>query len=97
MNKQIIQIENTNANDFKNEIVKDVTNALKEIAGTMQNSDSNAILTRHETASMLNISLVTLWQWTKNNTLPAYKIGGKVRYKKSEILESLQKMNKFST
>ena len=97
MSKEILQLENTNANDFKNEIVKDVTNALKGYAETLQNPDNNKLLTRQETAELLSVSLVTLWDWTKKDILPAYRIGNKVRYKKCEILLALQQMNKFSS
>ena len=97
MNKEILQLENTNANDFKNEIVKDVTNALKGYAETLQNPDNNKLLTRQETAELLSVSLVTLWDWTKKDILTAYRIGNKVRYKKSEVLLALQKMNKFQS
>lgn len=97
MSKEILHVENTNANDFKNEIVKDVTNALKGYAETLQNPDKEKLLTRQETADLLSISLVTLWEWTKKDIVPAYRIGNKVRYKKQEILLALQQMNKFSS
>lgn len=97
MSKEILQLENINANDFKNEIVKDVTNALKGYAETLQNPDNNKLLTRQETAEFLSVSLVTLWDWTRKDIIPAYRIGNKVRYKKSEISEALKKMNKFSS
>lgn len=97
MMSEILQLEKTNANDFKNEIVEAVTAKMKGFAETAQNPDQNVLLTRHETASLLGISLVTLWQWTRTDIVPAYRIGNKVRYKKSEIIESLQKMNKFSS
>jgi excisionase family DNA binding protein len=93
----IVQLENTNANDFKNEIVKGVTNALKGYAETLQNPDKDKLLSRQETADLLLVSLVTLWDWTKKDLIPAYRIGNKVRYKKSEVLEALQKMNKFQS
>jgi excisionase family DNA binding protein len=92
---QILQLQQTNATDFKNEIVKDVCTALKGFAETLQNPDQNTLLTRQQTADMLSVSLVTLWDWTKKNIIPAYRIGNKVRYKKSEILASLKQMNKF--
>ena len=95
MAKEILQIENINANDFKNEIVKDVTQALKGYATTLQNPDNEILLTREETAKMLSVSLVTLWDWTKKDIIPAYRIGNKVRYKKAEVLTALQQMNKF--
>ncbi|WP_405295405.1 hypothetical protein [Algibacter sp. Ld11] len=44
---------------------------------------------------MLSISLVTLWKYTKDDVVPAFRIGSKVRYKKSDILLALKKMNKF--
>lgn len=97
MAKEILQIENINANDFKNEIVKDVTQALKGYATTLQNPDNEILLTREETAKMLSVSLVTLWSWTKDDIIPAYRIGNKVRYKKAEVLTALQQMNKFPT
>lgn len=92
----ILQLENTNALDFKNEIVKDVITALKGFANTLQ-PDNEQLLTREETAKMLSVSLVTLWDWTRKDIVPAYRIGNKVRYKKSEVSEALQKMNKFSS
>ncbi|TCN61081.1 DNA-binding protein [Flavobacterium circumlabens] len=92
----VLQLENTNALDFKNEIVKEVVDALKGFANTLQ-PDNEKLLTREETAKMLSVSLVTLWDWTRKDLIPAYKIGNKVRYKKSEVSEALQKMNKFQS
>ncbi len=95
MKNEILQLHQTNANDFKNEIVNDVCTALKEFAKTLQNPDNNTLLTRQQTAEILSVSLVTLWDWTKKDLLPAYRIGNKVRYKKNEILTALHQMNKF--
>jgi excisionase family DNA binding protein len=95
MSKEILQVENTNANDFRKEIVNDVTNALKGYAESLQNPDNDKLLTRQETAELLSVSLVTLWDWTRKDIIPAFRIGNKVRYKKSSVLESLQQMNKF--
>ncbi|MEO6176519.1 MAG: helix-turn-helix domain-containing protein [Flavobacterium circumlabens] len=92
----VLQLENTNALDFKNEIVKEVVAALKGFANTLQ-PDNEKLLTREETAKMLSVSLVTLWDWTRKDLIPAYRIGNKVRYKKSEVSEALKKMNKFSS
>ena len=93
----VLQLENTTALDFKNEILNGVKDCLKGFANTLQNPDNDKLLTRAETAKMLSVSLVTLWDWTKKDLIPAYLIGNKVRYKKSEVLEALQKMNKFQS
>ncbi|WP_179022011.1 helix-turn-helix domain-containing protein [Winogradskyella forsetii] len=95
MTKQILQIETCNKEDFKNEILEGV----KEIyLSDLKNHEvkEDRLLTREETAEMLSISLVTLWKWTKTDIIPAFRIGSKVRYKKSEILQALDKMNQFT-
>ncbi len=55
--------------------------------------DVKDILTREETAQLLSISLPTLWNWTKKNILTAYGIGGRVYYKKDEVINSLIQIN----
>lgn len=96
MTKQILQIENTNTLDFKNEILNGVSDVLKGFANTLQTNDQDILLTRQETSKLLSVSLVTLWDWTRKDIIPAYRIGNKVRYKKSEVLNALQQMNKFN-
>ena len=97
MENLILQVEKTNATDFENKIVNRVEKLINDLAKKMQINEPDELLSRTETAKMLSVSLVTLWTWTKNNNVPAHKICNKVLYKKSEILESLQKMNNFST
>jgi predicted site-specific integrase-resolvase len=96
MEKQILQIENINAAEFKQEMLSDFTAALHTFANSLQNPDKDKLLDRKTTAELLGISLVTLWDWTKKDIVPAFRIGNKVRYKKLDVLEALQKMNKFS-
>ncbi|MCX7551549.1 helix-turn-helix domain-containing protein [Xanthomarina sp. F2636L] len=93
MVKQVLQIENTNNEDFKNEILGGVKNILLDFS--KQENKHDKLLTREETAKMLSISLVTLWKYTKEDILPAFRIGTKVRYKKSDVLQALQQMNQF--
>jgi excisionase family DNA binding protein len=96
MLKQIVQIENTNIIDFKKEIMSSVSEAFKDFANSMQSKEDDILLSREETAKMLSVSLVTLWDWTRKDIVPAYRIGNKVRYKKSEVISALQKMNNFN-
>ncbi|WP_299797977.1 helix-turn-helix domain-containing protein [uncultured Maribacter sp.] len=93
MIKKILEIENTQSSDFIPKILNGLKDILKEHKEL--SIDSETLLTREETAEMLSISLVTLWKYTKDNLVPAYRIGTKVRYKKSEILLALKKMNQF--
>lgn len=92
MTKQIIQVENINSLDFKNEIL----NGVKELLSKKENQQqpTETYLTRDNVAKLLSISLVTLWKYTKDGLIPAYRIGTKVRYKKSDVVDALKRMNK---
>ena len=96
MKKEIIQIENISAEDFKNEIIKGVISAFQEIIGNLKTNNDEVILTRKEAAKLLSISLVTLWNLTRKDQIPAFRIGNKVRYKKSDVLNALTQKNKFN-
>ncbi|GGD86370.1 helix-turn-helix domain-containing protein [Planktosalinus lacus] len=96
MTKQILQIENTSVEDLRSEILSSVNEALKNYSTQFQsNKNNDTLLTRQETADMLSVSLVTLWKWTKDDIIAAYRIGNRVRYKKGEVIEAMQKMNCF--
>jgi len=51
------------------------------------------LITREETAKLLSVSLVTLHNWVKSNILIAYRMGNKVRFKESEVINALQQIN----
>ena len=59
---------------------------------TKQQSD---YLSRKDVASLLKITLPTLHDWTKLGYLTAYKMGTRVLYKESEIIETLEKAPSF--
>ena len=53
-----------------------------------KDADEN-YLTRKETAARLRVSLVTLTEWVNKSRLKAYKIGGRVLFRESEVEEAL--------
>ncbi|WP_264558643.1 helix-turn-helix domain-containing protein [Flavobacterium sp. N2270] len=95
MNKKIIQIESISTDLLKQLLNEGVTEALKNFNNVGASEEDNILLSRNETAKLLDISLVTLWKWTQKDLIQAYRIGKKVKYKKKDVLDSLQKMNKF--
>ncbi|MBF6641805.1 helix-turn-helix domain-containing protein [Flavobacterium sp. J49] len=97
MTKSIVQIENTTAEGFTNEILDGIKVVLENFASSTKSNDDNRLLSRTETAEMLGISLTTLWDYTRKDIIPAFRIGNKIRYKKSDVMEALQKHNKFSS
>ena len=86
METKLIQIETVSAEEFKTEIVNAILEQLKPLLtkGKIEENQKEMI-SRVETADLLNISLVKLWEITKNNLIQKYKIGGKVLYKKADI------------
>lgn len=94
MSKQILHVESTNSDDLINKIINGVITALKGFEGQTQNN-SEIILSREEAAKLLSISLVTLWDLTRKDKIPAFRIGNKVRYKKSDVLNALTQKNQF--
>lgn len=86
METKLIQIETVSAEEFKTEIVNAILEQLKPLLQKEKIEDNKKeMITRTEAADLLNISLVKLWEITKNNLIPKYKIGGKVLYKKIDI------------
>ena len=94
--EQFIQIKIENSEDFKNEIIRGVVSQIKDLGifNQPKEENPNELVSRAETAKILNISLVKLWEITKNKLLPVYKIGGKVLYKRNEIKDFINSQNK---
>lgn len=95
--EQYIQIKIENSEDFKNEIIRGVVEQIKDLGFNNQISTEKDedLVSRIETAKILNLSLVKLWQLTRDNLLPVIKIGGKVLYKRKDIQEFINSQNKF--
>ncbi len=58
-----------------------------------QQTDNDELLQIQEAAKMLEVSISTLHTYKKNGAVPFHRIGRRVYFKKSEILESLKKIN----
>jgi excisionase family DNA binding protein len=82
-----IQIKIENSEDFKNEIIRGVVAQIKDLGFFNQPKvqNSSELISRADSAKILNLSLVKLWELTKNKALPVVKIGGKVLYKRSDL------------
>lgn len=49
------------------------------------------LLTPEEAAELLKVSNVTLWRWNKSNYLTPVYVGGKKRYRNSDIAKIIEK------
>ena len=51
------------------------------------------LLSRSQTADLLDISLVTLHKWVNMGLIPCFKIGGKIYFKYDLVIKSLKIKN----
>jgi excisionase family DNA binding protein len=58
----------------------------------LEHSPSPDYITRKEAADVLGISLHTLNAWIKEGKVPAFRIGSRVRFKRSDVESSLKKI-----
>lgn len=92
MVKHLTQIESISSSELFDEFSK-LRDELKLLTKNYQSNQDDELITRHEAAKILKVSLSTLLNWRKAGIITDYRIGNKVRYKKSEILNSLTKIN----
>ncbi len=57
------------------------------------NSEEDKILTREQTAKLLDIDLSSLWRWTKEGKIKAHGISNRVYYYLSDIYSALTPIN----
>lgn len=76
-------------NAFTDIVRSELKKELQQLVPSQQPED---LLTRKETASLYGVSLHTLHDWTISGKVPAYRIGSRVRYKRSEVEASLNQI-----
>lgn len=67
-----------------------------ELQAQKQTELQERLLTPKETADLLRVSLVTLWQWQKQDRIIKHQIGGRTYFKYSELMNSLETLKRYS-
>jgi len=75
------------------EVKKLYIESFQEIRESYQPKEPTKYLTKREVSKMLCINLASVNNWTNKKILQSYRIGGRVLYKRSEIEESIIKIN----
>jgi len=90
MNKVKIEVNGIDINDLA-EKIDNLTNALNGKTPNEKTDEktNEILLTRTETAKMLGVTKPTIIDWGKKGILKCYRIGKLVRYKQSEVMETL--------
>ncbi|MCH4821759.1 helix-turn-helix domain-containing protein [Gramella lutea] len=93
MSKKITEVHEITSQ----ELLKTIQACIKaEFAANQISPKEQSIdwLTRNEAAKYFGVSLVTIYNWTKEGILTSYKISNRLRYKKSELENILLNSNK---
>jgi excisionase family DNA binding protein len=88
MNANSIILQNIDSDTLKALISEVLTEKLESFRPKPEPKDK--YITRKEVAAELRISLPTLNELTKKEKLKAYRIGGRVLYRESEVSAALQ-------
>lgn len=74
-------------------LIEDVRSSLEK---QIREENEEKYLSSNEVCKLLNVSKPTLWRWEKIEYLIPIRVGGKVRYKLSEVEKTIQlRNNKF--
>lgn len=91
-----IILENINLQQLETMISTAVNKGIALVnSQTTTTENPNELLTRKEVCELLHITLPTLHDWTKEGVITGYRINTRVRYKKSEVLATLQKVSQL--
>lgn len=75
---------------LKIEISKEILDRITPLLQGVNNSTTTTeLLTRKEASKLLGVSLPTLLDWTNSGKIIGYRIASRVRYKRSELENSL--------
>lgn len=74
----------TDLKEFAIEIVDEV------LSQNIEKEKEEKYLTTRETANKIGCDISTLWRWNKAGYLSSIKVGGKVRYRESDIRKVME-------
>ena len=94
MKKQAIQFYEVDPEELKKEILEGVEKLLAEFSKQFTPKEPEVLLSRKDVSELLRISLPTIHEWGKLGILKPFKIGTRVRYRQSDIEETLLNSNR---
>lgn len=63
----------------------------KDLKESLQQEQTETYPSKQKVASMLSVSVPTLWRWSKSGYLRPITVGGKIRYRMSDVKKILDK------
>jgi PTS system nitrogen regulatory IIA component len=68
----------------------DTDRSADEMPVVKQTDDPARLIEAPEVALILGVSKETVWKWTREGRIPVVRLRGRVRYRRSRILEWLE-------
>lgn len=89
-----LQLIGITPEQLQNSIIEGVKTQLKIFKEQYSENNEKEYLTRAEVSKMLSINLSTLHHYVKSKKFPAYGIGKRVLFKRTDIEQALIHLNK---
>ena len=87
-----ILLDHISAEELKS-LFESLRNEIQDIKQNLGPKSPTEYLTRSELSKMLNVDISTIHNWTVKGNLKKHCIGNRVYYKRSEVEESLIKID----
>ena len=92
MEATIIQIEKVNAKDLLDRFTG-IENMIKELKESIKpTTPPNDYLSRQDIATLFQVTVTTVHDWTRKGILKAYKVGNRVYFKRAEVEQSFTRI-----
>jgi hypothetical protein len=86
------QLHNTTPDELVERITESFKAEVLELKKQYEYQEPDELLTRSEVSRLLKINISSVHNWAKKGVLKKHCIGGRVYYKRSEIIESLEEL-----
>jgi excisionase family DNA binding protein len=90
---QMINLSVMDLTDLISNCVKTELQKINEVIQLNPKTETSELLTREEVAKILKVSYTTLFHWNNNGELSAQKIGKRVYYQRSIIMDKLNNVS----
>jgi excisionase family DNA binding protein len=88
-----ILLNGINLNELLEKIGQLIESKIGQSNNHLQRQNQSKFISRKEAAGLLQVSLPTLNDWTKEGLLNSYRIGTRVLYKPEEVEQSVTQRN----
>ena len=85
----LVQLSVGDLQQLISEVVKEEITKITKVIQLQPQKDAPELLTREEVAKILKVSYTTLFHWNNSGELSAKKIGKRVYYQRSIIMDKL--------